>query len=213
LQELEFEGLVTKVGVQGRILTDRGHEILHQLQAEAMLRVQGTDLLKTLSRGDKKHLLDLLHVRGILEGTTAALAAEHATPQTIERLHELLVQQQASIARGDLGVQEDVAYHNEIARAAGNAVLASLVALLRQHHRYNLAITSIRAEVGSRLVVDHGAILEAIRQRDPVAARKAMELHLRTLAEDLNRFWKESTGSPHSAKRADAADKSDARAG
>ncbi|HEX9579749.1 MAG TPA: FCD domain-containing protein [Gemmatimonadales bacterium] len=195
LQELEFEGLVEKVGVQGRILTDRGHETLNQLHAEAMLKGHGTALLKTLTRGDKKHLLDLLFVRGILEGTTAALAAEHASQQTVERLEELLEQQQASIARGELGVQEDVTYHNEIARASGNTVLASLVALLRQHHRYNLAMTSIRAEVGSRLVVDHGAILDAIKEKDPVAARKAMELHLRTLAEDLNRFWKESSSA------------------
>jgi DNA-binding FadR family transcriptional regulator len=191
LQELEFEGLVEKVGVQGRVLTQRGEDALHQLHAEEMLRVSGNALLKTLTRGDKKHLLDLLWVRSLLEGATAALAAEHASDQTIGRLEELLAQQEAAVNRGELGVKEDVRYHREIARASGNPVLATLVALLRQHHRYNLAITSIRAEVGSRLVVDHAAILDGIKTRNPVAAKRAMERHLRTLADDLNRFWKE----------------------
>ncbi|HWP03954.1 MAG TPA: FCD domain-containing protein, partial [Gemmatimonadaceae bacterium] len=169
--------------------------------------------LRTLTRGDKKHLLDMLHVRSILEGATAALAAEYADEQTIRRLEGVLERQQASIAGGDLGVHEDVAYHNEIARASGNPILASLVALLRQHHWYNLAITSIRAEAGGRLVVDHAGILDAIKRRDPVAARKAMELHLRTLAEDLDRFWKETSSlKQHAKNRGTRTPKIDVRA-
>ena len=195
LQDLQFEGLVEKVGVQGRILTRPGHEVLSQLRAEAMLKVSGAPLLKTLTRGDKKHLLDLLSVRRLLEGATAARAARRASAETITKLQELVAEQVASIKRGDLGVREDVKFHLEIARASENTVLASLVALLRQHHRYNLAITSIRAHVGSRLVVDHGAILDAIKKKDPVAARRAMQRHLRALADDLNRFWTESASS------------------
>jgi GntR family transcriptional repressor for pyruvate dehydrogenase complex len=192
LQELEYEGFIKKVGVQGRILTERGVEAVNQMNAEAMLKVSGSALLKTLTRGDKQHLLDLLFVRRRLEGAAAALAAQRAAPQAVARLEQLLERQRASIGRGELGVQEDVMYHLEIARASGNSVLASLVALLRQHHGYNIAITSIRAEVGSRLVVDHGAILDAIKRKNPVAARRAMERHLRTLADDLNRYWTES---------------------
>lgn len=189
LQEMEFEGLLEKIGVQGRIPTERGRQVFEQLQAEAMLRESGTELLTTLTRGDEEHLLELLFARLCLEGATAALAAEHATPQMIARLEDLLREQTESVKDGELGVQEDVVYHNEIAKASGNRVLASLVALLRKHHRYNLAITSIRTQVGSRLVVDHAAVLDAIKRRDPAAAREAMERHLQGLAEDLERYW------------------------
>lgn len=192
LQDLEFEGLVRKAAVPGREITAKGQEVLNQLRAEAMLKVSGTPLLKTLTRGDKKHLLDLLEVRRLLEEKSAALAARRASAETIAKLEELVTAQVASIKRGDLGVREDVKFHLEIARASDNSVLASLVALLRQHHRYNLAVTSIRAQVGSRLVVDHGAILDAIKNKDPVAARMAMRRHLRALADDLNRFWTEN---------------------
>lgn len=200
LQELEFEGFVEKVGVQGRILTDRGAEAVSQFRAEAMLKASGTALLETLTRGDEEHLLDLLNVRILLEGATAELAAERVSEQTIARLEALLERQATSIRSGELGIAEDVAFHHEIARASGNTVLASLVTHLRQHHRYNLAVTSIRAKVGRRLVVDHGEILDALRDHDPVAARKAMEHHLQTLAEDLKQYWADSTVSDDSAK-------------
>jgi GntR family L-lactate dehydrogenase operon transcriptional regulator len=190
LQEMEFEGLIRKVGVQGRILSERGEDALEQYNAESILRASGNALLKSLNRGDRKHLLDLLAARRVLEGEAAALAAQHATPQLIRRLERHLKEQEASIGRLEAGVKEDVIFHNEIARASRNSVLMSIIALLRQHHRYNLVITSIRSAVGGRLVVDHSAIVEAIRAKDPARAREAMDEHLVKLANDLNRYWK-----------------------
>lgn len=195
LQELEFGEFIEKVGVQGRILTERGREALDQLRAEDMLRRSGDALLQTLNGGDRKRVFNLLSARRILEGPTAALAAERATPETIATLESLVEEQTSSVRRGDLGVEQDVTFHEEIARASGNPVLASLVSLLRKNHHYNLAIISIRTAVGGRLVVDHAAILDAIKRRDSDAARAAMERHLDTLANDLNRYWKETTSS------------------
>lgn len=192
LQELEFEGFVKKVGVQGRVVTELGKQTVDRLNAEAGFRVSGDAFLKTLNRGDKQHLLHLLSARSVVEGATAALAAEHATAQTIVSLENSLLRQEAIVSRGELGIEEDIDFHDQIARASGNPVLATLASLLRQHHRYNLAITSIRAAVGSRLVVDHSEILEAIKERNPVEARMAMKRHIRMLADDLTRYWTDS---------------------
>lgn len=189
LQELEYKGYLDKVTAQGRVITEKGESILDDIWAEAMLRPPGDELLKTLSRGDRQHLFDLLAARMAIEGATAALAAEHASAETIQELESLMERQQESIRRGEFGVAEDVGFHNLIARASGNDVLRSLVAVLRQHHRYNLALFSIRAKVGSRLVIDHEAILKAIKARNPIAARKAMERHLMRMTEDIRQFW------------------------
>lgn len=190
LQVLEYDGLVAKVGVQGRVLTESGRLALEQLDAEAAFRESGTELLKTLGRGDKQHLLDLLAARQILEAEAAALAATQASERVVRRLEALVKEQAESVTRGEQGVEWDVAFHHEIARASGNPVLCSLVVLLRQHHRYNMAVTTMRTAVGSRLVVDHASILEAIRAKDPVAAREAMIRHISLLAKDLDRYWK-----------------------
>jgi len=104
-------------------------------------------------------------------------------------MEELLAEQAATIARGGLGIEQDIAFHLEIAKASENEVLHSLVSLLRTHRRYDLFITSMRKQVGSRLVVDHGAILAGIKARDPVAARLAMERHIRGLRQDLKSYW------------------------
>lgn len=188
LQTLEFEGLLRKIGVDGRMITDRGLEVLKRWDAESRLRGAGEELLEVLKRGDKKHILDLLASRRIIERETAFLAA-HTSSHTMQRLQDILNRQSAEIQEGGLGIEEDVAFHCEIARASRNPVLHSLVSLLRNHERYNFVITSMRTVVGSRLVVEHKAILSAIEAHDPQGARDAMDVHLRSLATDLDRYW------------------------
>src|SRR3990170_4245360 len=78
LQVLEFEGMVQKVGVDGRVITDQGLQALGRWNYEAQLRSSGEALLETLKRGDKKHILDLLAARRVIECATAALAARNA---------------------------------------------------------------------------------------------------------------------------------------
>lgn len=188
LQELEFQGLLEKRSVDGRLITPRGRKILHEWDAEARLRGSGEALLDTLKREDKRNILDLLYARQVIESETAALAAQYASPSAIRTMENLLDRQEAVTESGGLAIDEDVLFHVEIARASQNAVLQSLVALLRNHKRYNYIITSMRTVVGTSLVVDHQAILDAIRAHDPDAARAAMADHLKKLADDLNRF-------------------------
>lgn len=189
LQELEFDGLLRKVSVDGRVITERGRTILKRWDKEDRLRMSGDALLETLKRGDKKHILDLLSARRVIERETAALAAQHASPKAIRRLEELLGQQARSVKAGQLGLQEDVSLHREIARASGSAMLYSLVSLLRNHERYDVIITSMRTLVGSSLVEDHKAILKGIKARDSQKARDAMDGHLRKLMDDIDRYW------------------------
>lgn len=189
LQVLEFEGLLRKMSVEGRVLTPVGVRALAQWDADAQLRSSGEALLETLQRADKKHIHDLLAARRVIECETAALAAVQASPEAIQRLEELVTEQAAIIRRGGLGVEQDIAFHLEIAKASHNPVLHSLVSLLRNNRRYDLIITSMRRVVG-RLVVDHRGILMGIKGRDPEAARRAMEQHIRGLQLDLKRYRK-----------------------
>jgi GntR family transcriptional repressor for pyruvate dehydrogenase complex len=191
LRELEFSGVLRKVSVEGRIITDRGRRLLKQWQSDARFRTSGEALLDTLKRSDKRHLLDLLAARRVVETEVAALAARHATTEAVARLEEILRRQVESLKGGGLGIDEDAAFHQELGQASGNAVLASLVSLLRHHRRYNAIVTSMRAVVGGRLAVDHNAILDGVKRRNPGAARAAMDRHLVNLARDLDQYWAE----------------------
>lgn len=189
LQALQFDGLLRKVGVDGRVITERGLNVLHEWDAEARLRGSGEALLAALQRGDKKHIVDLLTARRVIECETAALAAQHASPKAIRRMEEILERQRAGIVAGGLGIDEDVRFHETIAEVSGNTVLRSLVSILRQHRRYNFLITSMRTVVGTQLVVEHAGILDAIRAHEPQHAREAMDYHLRKLTDDLSTYW------------------------
>ena len=201
LQELEFEGLLRKVGVGGRVITTRGRKVLEQWQAEARLRTSSNTLVDTLRRGDKKHILDLLSARRIIERETVALAAKHASSELIRRLGKLLEQQSLSVGAGELGIREDASFHREIARASGNEVLHSLVSLLRSHERYGLIVASMRSVVGTSLVEDHKAVVDAIKARDPQRAMEAMDEHLRKLMDDIDRYWHRYIGGDSKKRR------------
>lgn len=64
--------------------------------------------------------------------------------------------------------------------------LFSLVSLMRSHGWYDLVIPSLRAIVASRLVVEHSAVLDAIKARNPDEARLAMASHISSLECDIN---------------------------
>jgi DNA-binding FadR family transcriptional regulator len=194
LRDLEFTGMLRRVSVEGRVITERGRRILGRWQAEAHFRTSGQALLDTLRRGDKNHLLDLLAARRVVETEAAALAATHASADAVARMEAALAREVESIRVGGLGAAEDAQFHQEIGRASGNAVLASLISLMRHNQRYNWLVTSMRAVVGGRLAVDHRAILHGIKRRNPRAARQAMERHLRNLERDLDRYWARYAG-------------------
>jgi GntR family transcriptional repressor for pyruvate dehydrogenase complex len=193
LQEMEFEGLLKKASVDGRVITPRGRETLLTWETQNRLRRHGDALIDLLKRGDKQHIVDLLTARRIIEGETAALAARNASPESIQKMEQLLDEQAVNVAAGQLGVVEDAALHREIALASGNSVLYSIVSVLRSHQRYDFDVVPTLFTIhGARLVEDHRSILDAIRQHDPEQARAAMDEHLRKLTDDIERYWRRS---------------------
>ena len=176
LRDLEQRGLVAKVSVEGRVLTAAGQKLLRKLTVERQLESSGEALLKLLKRSGRKDIIDQLVARRVIETETAALAAVNATAQQIKVLEKFIEQ-------GD--------FHDTIAEASGNSVLAAMVILLRSQIWLNQIIAAIRAKVGGRLAVDHEEIISAIKGRKPDLARKAMEQHLNKLISDVDRYWEQ----------------------
>jgi GntR family L-lactate dehydrogenase operon transcriptional regulator len=189
LQSLEFDGLLRKAGVDGRVLTGRGREVLKVWDTDMRLRTLGEMVLEVLKRGDKRNILNLLQARRLLEREAAALATEQASSGAILQMERILTEQSRAIQRGDLGIAQDVSFHVEIAKATKNPVIYSLVSLLRNNDHYNFVVTSMRAVTGGQLVVEHRAILDGIVNRKPNAARTAMDRHLRNLTVEIDKYW------------------------
>jgi DNA-binding FadR family transcriptional regulator len=192
VRELEFEGLLRKISVDGRVITDRGRAALERWEHKTKLEGKGQALLGIVLDGTgKKSILDFLAARRVIEREAASLAARHASPATIRTLEKIVSRQMTSVNHGELGIEEDVAFHEEIAKASRNEVLYSLVSFLRSNGNYSYLITRMRTIVGSRLIVDHTSIVDAIKKHDPEAAREAMDAHLAGLSDDIARYWKQ----------------------
>ena len=139
----------------------------------------------------------------MIESETAALAATNATSQQIHALEQLIAQGYSMVEHGDTGIQADTDFHDTIAEASGNNVLAALVMMLRSQVWLNQVVAAMRTKVGGRLVVDHEAIVNAIKARKPDLARRAMQHHLSKLIADVDRYWEQvfANRDSHSTRR------------
>jgi DNA-binding FadR family transcriptional regulator len=192
LRELERKNLLGRVTVEGRIIKPSGVRLLRRVAHDHHIHTSAEKILTLLKSNRRKDIIDQLMVRRIVEEESAALATINASPKTIAKLLEIVRRQKASISSGDLGVKEDVGFHESLAKASGNKIIVSLVHLLRSTEWMNYAIAAIRTEVGTRLVVDHEEIISAMRNRDSVAARMAMQQHITKLIEDVERYWEKA---------------------
>ena len=134
-------------------------------------------LVAYLANG-KDTLREVFEVRHILEPKIAALAAERATSEDIERLEETLARQADQISRGETGAEGDSAFHFSIAEATHNSALVKLVTtvadILGQSREQPLQAPG-RPQ---RSLASHRYILDMIKQADSEGAREAMEHHI-----------------------------------
>jgi len=135
----------------------------------------------------KQGILRLEHLstaRLPLETTIAALAAEHRTPEHLERLaveQRTLANEKASLKAH---VEADMAFHSILAEATGNPIFQIILAPIQE-----LLIESRRrtlGKYGAKLAHDHHAkILAAVDRQDAGAARKAMHDHIAANSQHL----------------------------
>lgn len=122
----------------------------------------------------------VLVARALIEGETAALAAEVASPRDLAAIEAAALALRAAIRAEREHREADHAFHTAIVAACGNLVLAGIVeGLWRDSNRPGTGRSARRAPARlAQSLAEHIAILDAIRARDPIAARAAMRAHL-----------------------------------
>lgn len=126
-------------------------------------------------------IAELFEVRRILEPAVAALAAQRADAAGLERLQDLLNQQEAASADLYRFVELDLDFHKTLAEISQNAVLGEIVLLLAAELRQTRMTATAKRFRPQSTLREHRLILEAIRAADPGAAREAMLAHLSTV--------------------------------
>ncbi len=132
---------------------------------------------------------ELTEARRLFEGEAAALAAVSITEDELVALEALIVAMERENREHVSGEHADREFHVTIARATRNSAVVGVVESLWDA-RYNSPLCAHMLERARALGVqprvdEHQVILEALRRRDPVAARAAMRDHLKRVIEGL----------------------------
>lgn len=134
------------------------------------------------SIGETDHIRQSMELRLGIETEAAALAATRRTDDELLAMKRALdiINQLNSESVG--GAAEDFDFHVRIAEAAHNSYLVDFMNFLGTHI---IPRVVLRLEFGAErdaffkeLIEHHTAIYDAIEAKDPVAAAKAMRVHL-----------------------------------
>lgn len=161
---------------QLRVLEVRQGDGTYVSSLEPDLLLESTGFVSHLLLGDTE--VELYEVRRILEAAAAALAAGRIDAGEKEDLARILQRMSQAQTVEEL-VEADVAFHAVIAKAAGNAVLASLLASLSTRTmRVRLWHGRAADDALDETREEHRRIYEAILAGDPELARASATAHI-----------------------------------
>jgi GntR family transcriptional regulator, transcriptional repressor for pyruvate dehydrogenase complex len=165
-------------------------EIRHGSGTFVRLTGDGSDLRDewrqwTIRHASRVH--DLLEIRTALEPLAAELAAQRAGADELGAMEDALALMEPAVDAPDVAalVQADIAFHQALSAASGNAALSEFSdALGEQLIQERGAIWNLPGRP-ERSLTEHRAIYDAVRARDTEAARQAVLDHLISVEGDL----------------------------
>jgi DNA-binding FadR family transcriptional regulator len=171
LRVLEQKGLLEiRLGVHGGAIVTRP-------STEPML-----ETLSLLVKRKKIPFRDIQEFRSTVESRIAALAAQRATKEDVQRLHLIVEQCRYYLEtrpNWDKFLQEDGKFHKELAAIAHNQMFALIAdALHRNIHTYYTTRLEKTDEILEMNIQDLDAIFQAVKRRDAVQAEEAMHQHI-----------------------------------
>jgi DNA-binding FadR family transcriptional regulator len=140
--------------------------------------------------------LELIRARRVIEGETAAIAAQQAKRKHISAMGKALDRMKKDAARGVLPLEGDRAFHTAIVESSDNVVLIETVQRFWDSRRgplferlggYFENMNSWCAAIG-----EHEAILQAVHDHDAGAARLAMHAHMDNSHTRFSVSWRQA---------------------
>jgi DNA-binding GntR family transcriptional regulator len=131
----------------------------------------------------------LIEVRRVNEGYCLELAAERIDRSALDALDAILGRYDQAARQRNISalLAADRAFHETIAAASGNRVLANVLAVLHARSQRFWAMSLSRQEHIDEIAAEHEVIVQCLRKRDPAAARSAIERHVESFRSTLLR--------------------------
>jgi DNA-binding FadR family transcriptional regulator len=171
VQTLAVLGLVRlQHGKRTEVLPEQEWNILSSVVQEALRRAGKADAF----------LGDLYEFRLLIEPKAAARMAEHGSDDSLRELEGLVdtIDALAEEGRTAAVLEADREFHNLVARASGNRVLAAVSRDIREMLQTVWGLSRLGQAEQQEVARQHRLIADAVAARDPEAAGKAMHDHL-----------------------------------
>ncbi len=151
------------------------------------------DPLRHIIKQHKNALVQLYQIREDIEQTSAFWAAQNRTEQELDELAACLNNLVDKQKNSELSIEVDQAFHCAVARASHNffrvQVLLSIFELSQEFIKPIIRDLTDAEENLPKVIAQHEAIFQAIKCKDPKAARKSMLDHLKwTNSQLLERY-------------------------
>jgi len=167
--------------VEGFVEVRKGSGIrVINTQAETSI---SADLVQNLSNADfilTCGPFELLQARQLFESNIAEFAATQATKQDLVSL--MKIQEQSKNDEYSRDSFWDAEFHIQLARCTQNSVVVYIAELLSKHRENNPYWQKLHEHIEDNKIrswsSDHDAIVQALIQRDPTAARQAAWQHI-----------------------------------
>jgi DNA-binding GntR family transcriptional regulator len=164
-------------------------EALKRLMADKLVHADPVRGL-VVHEPEAHEIQDVYLVREVLEGLATRLAAKRIATEELQRLRQILDSMHQGLQNGDTAivVNANLAFHDVIYRAAGNATLTRLARDLSDFVR---RFSTEAFHSGPRVTTvfdEHEAILKALDDHDPDAAEAASTRHLRAASEYMTQL-------------------------
>ncbi|MGB0498359.1 MAG: GntR family transcriptional regulator [Rubricella sp.] len=156
-------------------------EALQRLETQGVLARDGRSLI--VASLDHDQLGELYVVRAQLEGLAARLAAQHAAPEEVRLLNEMVAADRRLMEDPGAMSRANKRFHRQIHLASHNRYLIQQLDSVRRSMAL-LSTTSFAAAGRPEIAMaEHQAIVDAIAGRDGDAAEAAARAHISTAYE------------------------------
>lgn len=133
----------------------------------------------SLLHNDIHLALDMLDFRLLVEPETAALAAAHVSVDECQLLREKCNACEEKIRKCASYHKEDAEFHEALAFASGNQIIAKVIQVIHASIIKNIFVTSDSLRENTLII--HRQIADAVCRADVMGARSAMSMHLAAL--------------------------------
>lgn len=191
LKDLEDKGFLKKIGNRGRVITSKGIDAIERRNRLIAFEEKAKEYSSMLGESAEKNINECIEIRLVLEVLAAKLACKHITKDQIEKMEELLIQFANALRDGGDTKEIDLSFHLLLAQASGNNYLfLQLKDVLTINNSY-FAFYILAKDLGDHTVglLQHTAILDAIKEGNEEKAEIAVERHIEKIKCDINEYF------------------------